>query len=104
MAALVVMSCSSSTAAPVATSTASVWATRDSAGGQAGMDALVAAAQAQGQLNAIGLPSDWANYGAIISAFQTKDGIKVNSLNPNAIRQDAIDTLKQRGKTKTAAH
>ncbi len=102
LAALVLMSCSSSTAASVATPTTSVWATTDALGGQLGMDALVAAAKAEGQLNVIGLPGDWANYGDIISAFKAKYGIKVNSLNPNAISQDEIDTVNQSGKSKNA--
>ncbi len=47
------------------------------------MDALVAAAKKEGQLNVIALPPDWANYGEIIKAFGDKYGITVNSQNPN---------------------
>ncbi|MCB0950478.1 MAG: ABC transporter substrate-binding protein, partial [Mycobacterium sp.] len=43
------------------------------------MDDLVKAAQAEGELNVIALPPDWANYGEIITAFSDKYGIKVNS-------------------------
>ncbi|MCH9666629.1 MAG: extracellular solute-binding protein [Actinomycetia bacterium] len=64
-----------------------------------GMAGLVAAAQAEGELNVIALPSDWANYGAIIEAFSEKYGIKVNSAQPNASSQDEIDAAnEQRGR------
>ncbi|MFI5269544.1 MAG: ABC transporter substrate-binding protein, partial [Chloroflexota bacterium] len=62
------------------------------------MDALVKAAQAEGQLNVIALPPDWANYGAIISAFSSKYGIAVNSINPNGGSQDELDAIKTLGK------
>ena len=57
------------------------------------MDALVAAAKAEGKLNVIALPPDWANYGAIISAFTAKYGIKVNSANPNGSSQQEVDAF-----------
>lgn len=60
-----------------------------------GMDALVAAAKAEGTLNVIALPPDWANYGAIIQAFSDKYGIKVNSDQPDAASQDEINAAKQ---------
>ncbi|MDF2825586.1 MAG: ABC-type Fe3+ transport system, periplasmic component, partial [Mycobacterium sp.] len=44
-----------------------------------GLEGLVEAAKAEGELNVIALPPDWANYGALIEAFSTKYGIKVNS-------------------------
>ena len=53
-----------------------------------GMEGLVEAAKAEGELNVIALPPDWANYGAIISAFTDKYGIKVNSAQPDASSQD----------------
>jgi putative spermidine/putrescine transport system substrate-binding protein len=59
-----------------------------------GMDALVAAAKAEGQLNVITLPRDWANYGEIIDAFGAKYGIKVNSDNPDGSSQDEINAVK----------
>ncbi|MDT7598420.1 MAG: putative spermidine/putrescine transport system substrate-binding protein, partial [Pseudonocardiales bacterium] len=40
-----------------------------------GMDALVAAAKQEGQLNTITLPANWANYGNIIKSFQAKYSI-----------------------------
>jgi putative spermidine/putrescine transport system substrate-binding protein len=60
-----------------------------------GIDKLVAAAKAEGQLNVIALPPDWANYGEIIKAFTAKYGIKVNSAQPDASSQDEINAAKQ---------
>lgn len=57
------------------------------------MDALVAAAKAEGKLTVIALPPDWANYGAIISAFQAKYGIQITSLNPNGSSQDEVNAF-----------
>jgi putative spermidine/putrescine transport system substrate-binding protein len=55
-----------------------------SAAEMGGIDALVAAAKAEGTLDVIGLPPDWANYGAIIDAFEQKYGLKVVSEQPDA--------------------
>jgi putative spermidine/putrescine transport system substrate-binding protein len=56
-----------------------------------GMDALVKAAQEEGELNVIALPPDWANYGEIIDTFAEKYDIKVNSDQPTAAGQDEIN-------------
>jgi len=69
------------------------WATETSAAAGGGMSALVAAAKAEGQLNVIALPPDWANYGAIISGFTAKYGITVNSANPNGSSQDEVNAF-----------
>lgn len=69
-------------------------ATATSAADLGGMDALVAAAKAEGELNVIALPPDWANYGAIIKAFTDKYGIKVNSQNPNGSSAEEIEAAK----------
>nr|WP_202511710.1 extracellular solute-binding protein [Streptomyces sp. SID3343] len=61
-----------------------------------GMDALIAAAKKEGKLNAIALPRDWANYGALIDAFQAKYGIKVDVENPDGSSQDEINAVTQR--------
>ena len=61
------------------------------------MDALVAEAKKEGTLNVIALPPDWANYGAILKAFTTKYGIKINSANPDGSSQDEINAVKQLG-------
>jgi putative spermidine/putrescine transport system substrate-binding protein len=60
-----------------------------------GMDKLVAAAKAEGELNVIALPPDWANYGAIIKAFSEKYGIKVNSALPDGSSQEEINAANQ---------
>ncbi|MGA8977896.1 MAG: ABC transporter substrate-binding protein [Pedococcus sp.] len=65
-------------------------ATATSAADLGGMDALVAAAKKEGELNVIALPPDWANYGAIITAFGDKYGLKVNSAQPDASSADEI--------------
>jgi len=58
-----------------------------------GMDGLVAAAKAEGALNVIALPPDWANYGAVISGFTAKYGIPINSANPNGSSQQEVDAF-----------
>ncbi len=60
-----------------------------------GLDKLVEAAQAEGELNVIALPPDWANYGEIIDAFSAKYDIKVNSAQPDAASQDEINAADQ---------
>jgi putative spermidine/putrescine transport system substrate-binding protein len=60
-----------------------------------GMDALVKAAQDEGELNVIALPPDWANYGEIISTFEEKYDITVNSDQPDAASQDEINAANQ---------
>jgi putative spermidine/putrescine transport system substrate-binding protein len=60
-----------------------------------GMDALVAAAKAEGTLNTITLPANWANYSNIITTFQNKYGIKVTDANPDGSSQDEINAVTQ---------
>lgn len=55
-----------------------------------GIDALVEAAKAEGELNVIALPHDWANYGKIIEAFKAKYGITVNEQSPDASSKEEI--------------
>jgi putative spermidine/putrescine transport system substrate-binding protein len=68
--------------------------TATSAAALGGMDALVAAAKKEGTLNVIALPPDWANYGEVIKAFQTKYGLKVDSAQPDASSADEITAAK----------
>src|SRR4029077_9573226 len=82
--------------------TASTWGTATSAAGNGGMDALVAAAKKEGRLNVIALPPDWANYGAIISGFTAKYGIRVDSANPHSRRPQELDALGQLAGTNRA--
>lgn len=77
-------------------------ATATSATDLGGLDALIAAAKQEGQLNVIALPPDWANYGAIIKAFGDKYGITVNSAQPDAASQDEINAASQQKGKSTA--
>ena len=67
-----------------------------------GMDGLVKAAKAEGELNVIALPPDWANYKEIIDTFSKKYGIKVNSAQPDANSQDEINAANQQKGKSTA--
>ena len=67
-----------------------------------GMDGLVTAAKAEGALNVIALPPDWANYKEIIDTFSKKYGIKVNSAQPDANSQDEINAANQQKGKSTA--
>ncbi|MFJ6049889.1 ABC transporter substrate-binding protein [Streptomyces sp. NPDC092307] len=78
---------------PVAEPSAPAVAT--SAADAGGMAALTAAAKKEGTLNAIALPRDWANYGALIDGFEKKYGIKVEVENPDGTSQDEINALKE---------
>jgi putative spermidine/putrescine transport system substrate-binding protein len=96
--ALTTAGCVSSGGSTAAPSTGgNAWATATSAQAGGGMDALVAAAKAEGTLNVIALPPDWTNYGAIIKTFSDKYGIKVDSANPDGSSQDEINAVKQLG-------
>jgi len=61
--------------------------------GNTSMAALIKAAKQEGKLNVIALPPNWANYGQLISTFQAKYGIKVNSENPNGSSAQEISAL-----------
>jgi putative spermidine/putrescine transport system substrate-binding protein len=71
-------------------------ATATSAADFGGLAALVKAAQKEGTLNAIALPRDWANYGALIDGFEKKYGIKVEVENPDGSSQDEINAVTSR--------
>jgi putative spermidine/putrescine transport system substrate-binding protein len=88
IAAFLMSACGSVTQAPPKD-----WSTIKSAAEGGGMDALVAAAKAEGALNVIALPADWCNYGEMISTFETKYGIKVNSINPEAGSADELQAI-----------
>jgi putative spermidine/putrescine transport system substrate-binding protein len=84
-------------AAMPAGAAASKAATAKSAKDVGGLAGLIKLAKAEGQLNVIALPRDWANYGEMIDTFAKKYGIKVNSQNPDASSADelvAVKTLK----------
>ncbi len=72
-------------------------ATATSAAALGGMDALVAAAKKEGQLNVITLPRNWANYGELMDNFTAKYGIKITDANPDGSSADeiaAVNSLK----------
>lgn len=74
--------------------------TATSAADFGGMEGLIEAAKAEGELNVIALPPDWANYGQIIAAFTEKYGIKVNSAQPGASSQEEINAaVQQKGRS-----
>jgi putative spermidine/putrescine transport system substrate-binding protein len=70
------------------------WSTATSAEDGGGMDALIAAAQAEGTVTTIALPHDWCNYGEVIETFKAKYGLEVNELNPDAGSADEIEAIK----------
>jgi len=72
--------------------------TSAAAGG--GMDALVAAAKAEGTVTTIALPHDWCNYGEVIEGFKAKYGLQVNELDPNAGSGDEIEAIKANKESK----
>ena len=54
-----------------------------------------AAAEKEGQLNVITLPSNWANYGAIMKDFTAKYGIKITDANPEGSSGQEITAVQQ---------
>ena len=100
MALLLVAACGSSSGGGTAACTSAKTAT--SASDCGGIDGLVAAAKAEGRLNVIALPPDWANYGAIISGFTAKYGIPITSDNPNGSSQDEVNAVQQLGASNRA--
>jgi putative spermidine/putrescine transport system substrate-binding protein len=83
------------TEAPAATAPANTdFSKVKSAADAGGMDALVKAAQAEGELNVITLPRDWCDYGDMMDNFTKKYGIKINSLNPDGGSADEVQAIK----------
>jgi len=85
-----------------AASSAGSAASATSAADLGGMDGLVAAAKAEGQLNVIALPPNWANYGEMISTFESTYGIKITSDQPDGSSADEISTAKRLAGQSTA--
>ena len=69
------------------------WSTATSAASAGGMSALVAAAEKEGKLNVITLPSNWANYGAIMKAFTAKYHIKISDAIPDGSSAQEIQAI-----------
>jgi len=82
--------------APAASAAGSPAAAKDatSAAAMGGVDAVCAAGKAEGQVNLIATPPDWANYGQMITDFQTKYGIKVQSDQPDTDSAGEIKAAK----------
>jgi putative spermidine/putrescine transport system substrate-binding protein len=90
-------SSSSSTSNSTSTSSASAtnWSTATSAAAGGGMSALIAAAEKEGQLNVITLPSNWANYGTIMSDFTKLYHIHITDANPEGSSGQEITAVEQ---------
>src|SRR5438094_4977203 len=99
---LLVAACGGSSGGGSASCSASAVKTATSASACGGLDALTAAAKAEGKLNVIALPRDWANYGAILDAFAAKYGITITSDNPDGSSQNEVDAVKQLSTTSRA--
>jgi putative spermidine/putrescine transport system substrate-binding protein len=70
------------------------WSTVQSAADGGGMDALVAAAQAEGNLTVITLPRNWCDYGDMMDNFTAKYGIKIQDVNPDGGSADEVQAIK----------
>ena len=81
-------------AAMLLSACASTAATTPPSAQSGGMDALIAAAKAEGSLTTIALPHDWCNYGEAIETFKAKYGLTVNELNPDGGSADEIEAIK----------
>jgi putative spermidine/putrescine transport system substrate-binding protein len=99
LAALLAAGCSANSPS---TSSGVNWATAKSALAGGGMSNLIAAAKKEGTLNVIALPPTWANYGAILKAFNQKYGIKINSANPDGSSQDEVNAINREHGTASA--
>jgi putative spermidine/putrescine transport system substrate-binding protein len=84
-----------SAGAPSAAASGGSAATATSAADVGGVDAICAAGKTEGQVNLIATPPDWANYGQMITDFQSKYGIKVQSDQPDVDSQAEINAATQ---------
>jgi putative spermidine/putrescine transport system substrate-binding protein len=101
MALILVAACGSSTGGGTASCSSAKTAT--SVADCGGMSGLEAAANAEGKLNVIALPRDWANYGAVLDAFAAKyPNIKITSDNPTGSSQDEVNAVQQLGASSRA--
>jgi len=69
------------------------WSTATSATAGGGLAALVSAAKAEGKLNVITLPSNWANYGTIMKQFSKQYGIKITDAIPSGSSAQEIEAI-----------
>ena len=59
-----------------------------------GADELIKSAVDEGRLNVIALPPNWANYGAIIAAFEKKYGLRVHGASPTASSAEELQAIR----------
>jgi putative spermidine/putrescine transport system substrate-binding protein len=77
------------------TATTAAPATATTASGA--LDALYAACKAEGQVNLIALPDEWANYKGILQSFRDKyPGVKNPVASPDASSQEELDAISAR--------
>jgi putative spermidine/putrescine transport system substrate-binding protein len=55
---------------------------------------LVDAAKAEGHLNVITLPRDWANYGVLMDTFASRYGIKIDDANPDGTSAEELQAIR----------
>lgn len=58
------------------------------------MATLEAAAKAEGQLNVITLPRDWANYGWLMDTFAKRYGITIDDANPDGSSAEELQAIR----------
>jgi putative spermidine/putrescine transport system substrate-binding protein len=92
--AMLAAGCGSSSANSSSGNTAK-WEKATSLAAFGGMKGLIKAAKAEGHLNVITLPANWANYGTIMKDFSKKYGIKITDANPDGSSQDEINAMVQ---------
>jgi putative spermidine/putrescine transport system substrate-binding protein len=100
-AAITLAGCASNGSGSTSTISKAKAETATSAAAFGGMKGLIAAANAEGQLNVITLPPSWANYGKIIALFEkTYPKIKINSANPNGSSANEVSAAEaQKGQS-----
>jgi putative spermidine/putrescine transport system substrate-binding protein len=91
--AVIVSACAPAAPQPTPTVAVTDWSKVKSLAEGGGMEALVAAAKAEGELNVITLPRDWCNYGEMMDTFSARYGIKINSLIPDGGSADEIQAI-----------
>jgi putative spermidine/putrescine transport system substrate-binding protein len=94
---------SACTAAPTSTTGKTDAATATSLAAFGSMSDLEAAAKAEGALNVIALPRDWANYGEVLDLFaKTYPEIKINEQSPDDSSAEEIQAAKTNSGLDTA--
>ncbi|MBW4652887.1 MAG: extracellular solute-binding protein [Kaiparowitsia implicata GSE-PSE-MK54-09C] len=86
---------STPTASPAAEGSGAAASLPISAAEAGGMDALIEAARAEGELSVIALPDTWANYKEMKSSFLQKyPFIRLNDLNPDASSAEELEAIR----------